>query len=148
MSNNLLLAAVIGAAVFLVVKKQGQAAVVNQGGYMTPAQMQVAGLTAGAVQTANMNGDMWKSLLGAGFASVAGSGGASGLLKNIFGQTSTSDGKPIMSDYGKGEYIPVLTGAPSTGVDYLGGLFPTTDTVLGWGNSQDISYSDDLMGLF
>lgn len=149
MSNNLLLAAVIGAAVFMVVKKQGQAAVIKQGTAMTPAQMQAAGLTSGPVQTATVNGDMWQRLLGAGFVSMAGSGSATGLIKNLFGQTSSSDGKPIYGNDPQGNFVPVLVGAPSTGVDYVSDQFPLTGGLFGWGSStgNDV-YNDDFLGIF
>lgn len=139
MSNNLLLAAVIGAAVFIVVKKQGQAAVLKQPAQTSP------------VITTNMNGDMWTRLLGKGFVSVAGSGTASGIMKNLFGQLSTSDGKPIGGSDPLAGFIPVNVGAPSNGVDYLGSTFPGTSILMDWKGTaapEDIYYSDDLAGLF
>ena len=150
MSNNLLLAAVIGAAVFMVVKKQGQATAVATGAGMTIPQKQAAGLIAGPVQTQNMMGDMWKSLLGAGFVSVAGSGSSTGLIQNLFGQKATTDGKPISGTVQTGQFIPVLTGSPTNGTDYLSNMFPATQSPMGWQltDDQPIYYSDDLMGLF
>ncbi|WP_373986995.1 hypothetical protein [Duganella sp. BuS-21] len=147
MSNNLLLAAAIGAALFLVVKKQAQAGAVAQGtaprSYVSPPQVK------------NLNGDMWKSLLGQGFVSAAGSG-TSGLIKNIFGQLSTSDGKPVGGADPRAGFIPVLTGNPLGGQDYLSSLMPITGDLMGWKNlagggapeTPDIYYSDDLEGLF
>lgn len=95
MSNNVLLAVAIGAAVFLVVQKQAKANTntINPGGtvkVLTPAQQ-----AAGMQQSTSINADMWSRLLGSSFKDLA--AGSAAIGKNIFGQLTTSDGKPINS---------------------------------------------------
>lgn len=150
MSDNLILAAAIGAAVFLVVKKQGQAvAVQTQGGAgqpLTLAQKQAMGLVSGPqTATSNMNGDYWARLLGTGFAAA----GGSGIIKNIFGQTSTSDGKPISANDPLAAFNSALNGQPV--VDYVDNLFPLTSEVMEWGQytgGDGSDYGSAFLGLF
>lgn len=151
MSDNLILMAAIGAAVFLVVKKQGQATVAqtqgNAGVPLTLAQKQAMGLVSTPQTTTNMNGDYWTRLLGTGFAAA----GSSGLLKNIFGQTSTSDGKPIGGSDPLANFNHVLNGQPADGQDYVSDLFPVTSDVMAWGQytgGEGSDYGTGFLGLF
>lgn len=105
MSNNALLAVAIGAAVFLVVQRQAQAGTTTAGGVkvVTPAQV-----NAGRQQSANVNADMWKRLLGSSWGDMA--AGAAGIAKNAFGQATTSDGKPISTGDPLGFYYQLQAG--------------------------------------
>lgn len=153
MNDNLILAVAIGAAVFLVVKKQGQA-IASQTGLsqtgrpLTLEEKQKLGLVANTnpQTTANMNGDYWARLLGTGFAAA----GSSGLLKNIFGQTATSDGKPISGNDPLVAFNNAMNGRPSEDADYVGDLFPITSDVMEWGQytNGDGATRGSFLGLF
>lgn len=152
MNDNLILAAAIGAAVFLVVKKQGQAVAAQptqgnpMGRPLTLAEKQAMGLVSGPqTATSNMNGDYWARLLGTGFAAA----GGSGIIKNIFGQTSTSDGKPISANDPLAAFNNALNGQPV--VDYVSDLFPVTSEVMEWGQytgGEGSDYGSAFLGLF
>jgi hypothetical protein len=139
-SKNILLIAAIGAAVFLVVSKQAQAAAAGRapagaggGALLTTAQKAQMGLiyTAPQAQSANVNGDMWTRLLGDGWRQMVGAqnsdGSAAFLKRGLFGQVTTSDGKPVsgggdpIANYIAGESdnfgLPLIT-------DYLGSISP------------------------
>jgi hypothetical protein len=142
-SKNLILVAAIGAAVMLVLSKQSQAAA---GAPMTTAQKQAAGLlyTPPQTQSVNMNGDMWTRLLGDGWRNLAGAqnsdGSAAFLKKNIFGQVTTGDGKPVGGEDPGAGYFDVLAGLPSdSGKNYLASVSPYDNYIdtsgipdLGW----------------
>lgn len=128
MSKNFLLLGAIGAAVLMVLSKQSQAAAAAP---MTTAQKQAAGLlyTAPQTQSANMNGDMWTRLLGDGWRNLAGAqnsdGTAAFLKRNIFGQVTTGDGKPVGGDDPLAAYTQVLAGVPTDdGTNYLASISP------------------------
>lgn len=128
MSKNLILVAAIGAAVLLVVSKQASAA---KGPPMTTAQKQAAGLlyTAPQTQSVNVNGDMWTRLLGDGWRNLAGAQNADGtaafLKRGMFGQVTTSDGKPVGGEDPGAGYFDVLAGLPSdSGQNYLESISP------------------------
>jgi hypothetical protein len=93
MSNNLPLAGLIGAAVFFVVRKQAQAATVKQPGpavsFRAPQPLNTN------MPTANVNADMWTRLLGSTWGDLA--AGSAFIGRNIFGQATSADGKPINS---------------------------------------------------
>lgn len=151
MKDNLILAVAIGAAVFLVVKKQGQAiasqtGAVGAGRALTLAEKQAMGLVSNPQTTANMNGDYWARLLGTGFAAA----GSAGLLKNIFGQTSTSDGKPISGNDPLAAFNNAMNGRPSEDADYVGDLFPITSEVMDWGKytNSDGSSFGSFLGIY
>jgi hypothetical protein len=136
-STNLILLAAIGAAVLLVVKKQAQSA------GMTVAQKQQAGLlyTPQQQQSVNMNGDMWSRLLGGGWQNLVStqySDGSPAFLKNVWGQVTTSDGKPVDGGDPMAAYIAASTGLPAT--THEGPTFPSAideyipggSALLGW----------------
>jgi hypothetical protein len=142
-SKNILLLAAIGGAVLLVLSKQSQAAAPP----MTTAQKQAAGLlyTAPQTQSANMNGDMWTRLLGDGWRNLTAAqnsdGTAAFLKKNIFGQVTTGDGKPVSGGDPLAAYTQVLAGVPADdGTNYLASVSPfsqyidggPTSAVMGW----------------
>lgn len=91
MSNNLLLAGLIGAAVFFVVRKQAQAATVQKNGPLV--SFRAPQPTNTNMPTANVNADMWSRLLGSSWSDLA--AGSAFIGRNIFGQATSSDGKPI-----------------------------------------------------
>lgn len=129
MSKDLILMAAIGAAVLLVLSKQAQAA--GSAVAMTTAQKQAAGLlyTAPQTQSANVNGDMWTRLLGDGWRNLVGAqntdGTAAFLKKNMFGQVTTGDGKPVGGEDPGAGYFNVLAGLPSdSGQNYLASISP------------------------
>jgi hypothetical protein len=126
MSKDIILITAIAIAAVLVMGKQKQAA----GAGMTAAQKAAAGLTYSAAQqqSANMNGDMWTRLLGDGWrtmVSAQNSDGSAAFLKNIFGQVTTSDGKPVASGDPVANYVDAVAGfMPSPTTDYLSTLEP------------------------
>jgi hypothetical protein len=134
MSKDILLFVAIGAAVFLVVKKQAVAATTTQGAPMTEAQKIAAGLLPSKAQniTANVNGDMWARLLGDGWRNLIGAQNADGtkaFVTNSFGQVTTSDGKPIGSGDPLADFSNVIGGVPVTApTPYTDTLFPLTDS--------------------
>lgn len=144
MSKNILLLAAIGGAVLLVLSKQSQAAGAAP---MTTAQKQAAGLlyTAPQTQSANMNGDMWTRLLGDGWRNLAGAqnsdGTAAFLKRNLFGQVTTGDGKPVGGEDPLATYTQVLAGVPTDdNQNYLASVSPYSEfidggplsAVMGW----------------
>ena len=140
MSNNLLLAAVIGAAVFIVVKKQGQAAVLAKPGYIAPGQV-----TAGMQQSANMNSDMWTRLLGSSWKALADNSPA--VIKNVFGQSATGDGKPLsggdpMALYMQlqaGDVTPMPVGLGGMTLPASGDYSGPADTVMSWDDLSEMA---------
>jgi hypothetical protein len=117
--NTLLLVVVAAGAVVLLNKNKTVAAAVG----IAPAP---------STQTNNVQNDLWKSLLGTGWTMLKGAqntdGSAAFLEKNFFGQTVTSDGKPVGSEllnlfpstYGQPSVVDTTLG---DGVDYLKDLF-------------------------
>jgi hypothetical protein len=134
MSKEIILVAAIGAAVLLVIQKQAQARNAASGpalaaGGMTAAQLQAAGLmyTPENRPTANVNGDMWTRLLGTGWQYLQNAQNADGspaFLKNIFGQVTTTDGKPVSDRDPIAYYSPIVEGLnqDSYAPDYLGSI--------------------------
>ncbi|MTV36283.1 hypothetical protein [Duganella radicis] len=147
MSNNVLLAVAIGAAVFLVVQKQAKASSVNPGGtvkVLTPQQV-----AAGRQQSANVNADMWTRLLGKGFTDLA--AGSAAIGKNVFGQLTSSDGKPINGGDPLSFYYQLQAGdavdLPSMGGYELPGA-GSTMPVLDWDSGGSRGYDwNDIAGL-
>jgi hypothetical protein len=135
--------------VLLVIQKQAQARNAASGpalaaGGMTAAQLQAAGLmyTPENRPVANVNGDMWKRLLGEGWQYLKNSQNADGspaFLKNIFGQVTTTDGKPVSERDPMAYYSPIVEGLNQDAqpTDYLGMISPF-DSLLDGGR--------DLMG--
>lgn len=149
MNNNVLLAVAIGAAVLLVVQKQARASTVNPGGtvkVLTPAQQ-----AAGMQQSTNVNSDMWTRLLGNSWKELA--AGSASIGKNIFGQMTSSDGKPISSGDPLSFYYHLQAGDAVELPDFGGHELPgagSTMPVLDWdsGGYNQGGYSwDELMGL-
>jgi transcriptional regulator of nitric oxide reductase len=145
MSKDIILLAAIGAAVFLVMKKQATAATaqaVAAGGALTNAQKAAMGLiyTPQQTQVANVNGDMWARLLGDGWRNLVGASnkdGTQAFVTNSYGQVTTSDGKPIGSGDPVADFANVIGGVPVTApTPYTDSLFPLTDSfngaILNW----------------
>lgn len=135
MSKELILVAAIGAAVLLVVNKQAQArnaAPAQVQGYV-PAQRPVSGVP----------GDMWTRLLGEGWQYLKNAQNADGspaFLKNVFGQVTTSDGKPVGGDDPLSYFSPIVESVnrESYPTDFLGMISPLDkyldggQDLLGW----------------
>lgn len=146
MSNNLLLAAVIGGAVYFVVRKQAQAAPVQTGGGVRL----VAQQPGAANQTANVNSDMWKRLLGNSWTELA--AGSAAIGRNLFGQAVSGDGKPISAGDPLNFYYGLAAGdAVDLGSSVIGGLeLPSAvGSLFDWGaTSEDSGLSwADIVGL-
>ncbi|MYM67288.1 hypothetical protein GTP45_10645 [Pseudoduganella sp. FT55W] len=145
MSNNLLLAGLIGAAVFLVVRKQAKAATVQQPG--APVSFTAQQPRNTNMPTANVNSDMWTRLLGAKWTDLA--AGSAFIGRNIFGQATSSDGKPISStDFYYQLQAGDVVDLPENVIG--GGSLPSgVDTLFDWGaTSGDDGLSwDDIRGL-
>jgi hypothetical protein len=148
-SKNIILLAAIGAAVLLVVRKQAQAASQATGGMdpgqrMTNAQLAAAGLLYSPAQTkmVNANGDMWTRLMGDGWRNLTSAqnpDGSAAFLKNMFGQVTTGDGKPVAGDDPIAAYMQTAAGLPvATGADLLASISPYDSYIdggsdlLGW----------------
>lgn len=92
------------------------------------AQAQAAAPAMSVNPVANsFNNDMWKKILGGSWSALTQNGDAPFLMRNVLGQVTTGDGKPIdnaMADILPTTYmssaLPVDLTAASGGVDYLG----------------------------
>lgn len=110
--------------------------------YLVMAQKRKAQLAAVASAsnggTKNVQNTLWGSLLGTAWTSLtkpSSSGGSAlaGLLQNTFGQTTTTDGKPVGGSWA--DYLPITMGngyadVPDTvagGTDYESKLFDFSD---------------------
>jgi hypothetical protein len=132
--KNALLIVAIGGAVLLVLQKQAQAAAVSP---------KASSSTINAAKTVNVNSDMWSRLLGDGWRNMVGAQNADGsaafLMKNMFGQITTSDGKPIDGGDPIAAYAQTVAGLPTAGyTDLLGSISPFDSyidggsEILGW----------------
>lgn len=118
MSKNILLIGAVAAVAVVMMNK-------------ARAQVAPAGSASAPVQTVNVQNQMWSQLLGGAWKSLTTAKNPDGspafLMKNMFGQITTSDGKVVSDEvaelfpytYGLGD-LSVDIGAPSNGVDYLG----------------------------
>lgn len=145
MSNNLLLAGLIGAAVFLVVRKQAKAGTVQNGGPLVSFNAQQP--TNTNMPTANVNSDMWSRLLGTKWTDLA--AGSAFIGRNIFGQAASSDGKPISNtDFYYQLQAGDVVDLPENVIG--GGSLPSgIDTLFDWGatsGGDGISW-EDIRGL-
>jgi hypothetical protein len=128
-NKNIILIAALGAAVLLVLKKQTQAAQAALPA-MTTAQKQAAGLLYAPPKTQQVNvmGDMFTRLLGDGWrnlSSAQNSDGSPAFIKNVWGQVSTSDGRPVGGEDPGAAYMEALAGIPSdSGQNYLASISP------------------------
>lgn len=94
-----------------------------------------AGVASSEPASVNMQGDVWKALLGNGWTALrdaaTDTGGPAFLMKNWLGQTVTSDGKPVGQEFMElapttyGLEIPVDTSFG--GKDYESKLFTYGD---------------------
>jgi hypothetical protein len=122
MSKNILLLAAIGGAVLLVLQKQTLAAAAAK-----PQQPQI--YRPPNTQTVNMNGDMWTRLLGDGWRNLTNGQNADGsaaFIKNVWGNITTGDGKPVGGEDPIANYTQVAAGLPDGAypADLLGTISP------------------------
>lgn len=121
MKNDTVVLAALAVAAVLLINKQGAAA-------------GATGVKSSTAQpTVNVQNSLWTSLLGTGWTMLKDAQNADGtaafLEKNFFGQTVTSDGKPVGGELAAmfpglyGGFLPVDTTAASGGTDYLKDLF-------------------------
>ena len=138
MSKDILLLAAIGAAVVLVVSKQAKAAApagLAGGLALTNSQKAQMGLiyTPEQKQSVNVMGDLWTKLMGTdGWRTLSGAqnsdGSAAFLKRDMFGQVTTGDGKPVNSP--NQAFSDVVTDTMRQ-ENYLGQLSPY-DEYFGW----------------
>lgn len=142
MSNNALLAVVIGAACYLVVSKQAKAGVTNSSGGRPV-------VANGRPIATNVNSDMWARLMGNSWTELA--AGAASIGRNVLGQAVSSDGKPISAGDPLSFYNQLQAGDAVSLPDFGGYALPDVSggTLLNWGETSGgsgLSWAD-LMGL-
>ena len=122
MNNNvLLIAAGVGAALFLMGRKNA-----------------IAAAQSAPIASKNLNSDMWSRILGDGWRNLVNAqnddGSRAFVMKNRVGQIVTSDGVPISSGDAIGDWLQATLGfsdqsaAPAVDNGYTG-LFPLTSSI-------------------
>lgn len=137
MSKNLVVIALVGAAVVLMMQRKATAA--------TPAPVSAVrpATTGKKAPSVNVNGDMWSRLMGGAWRLMADAQNPDGTQKfvtNLFGQPVTSDGKPIGGDDPIAAWMSMegYSAPPSPGDNLLDSVLSLgsfkTDDILGWGD--------------